>query len=59
MSGTENTKRDPIYMAQRLFSEGHGVESNPHKEDPLYSLAFKYEMELLQLDEAKREAQSP
>jgi hypothetical protein len=59
MTGTKNTEHDPIYMARRLFGEGQGVESDPFKDEPISSLAFKYEMELLQLDDAKREAESP
>lgn len=58
MTGTEFFERDPIYTARRLHSEGQGAESNPFDPSTAQHVAFKYEMELLQLDEAKREAQS-
>ena len=59
MSSTEFFERDPVYTARRLHSEGQGPESNPFEKGTANHKAFKYEMELLQLDESKREALQP
>jgi hypothetical protein len=59
MTGTEFFQVDPINSARVQFADGQGEESNPFDKDTVHYVAFKYEMELLQLDEAKREAQSP
>lgn len=55
---TEYFKRDPIFTAGRLFSEGQGVESNPFPYDTADHKAFDAEIERLQMEEMKQEAQS-
>ena len=54
----EYFKRDPIYTARRLFGEGQGAESNPFPYDTKDHKRFDAEIDRLQIEEAKREAQS-
>ena len=53
MSSTEYFKRDPIYTARRLHSEGQGVESNPFAYDTADHMEFILEMNKLEIEEAK------
>jgi hypothetical protein len=59
MSSSEFFQIDPINAAKVQFADGQGEESNPFEKGTVHYVAFKYEMELLQLDEAKREAMQP
>ena len=53
---TEYFKRDPVYTARRLHSEGQGVESNPFPYGTADHKAFNDEMELIQHEDQQREA---
>ncbi len=44
---TDYFQRDPIYTAGRLYSEGHGKESNPFPHNTVPHELFDEEMERL------------
>jgi hypothetical protein len=50
-------KSEAIFMAGRLFSQGQGEESNPYAYETEARNVFDDEMERLELEEQKREAQ--
>jgi hypothetical protein len=54
---TEYFQPQPKFSAARLFSEGHGVESNPFPHDTDDHMEFIVEMNKLELEEQQREAQ--
>jgi hypothetical protein len=56
MNGTMFFQADPVYTARRLHSEGQGVESNPFPYDTDDHELFKIEMELLDIEDRRREA---
>jgi hypothetical protein len=59
MSGTVFFQADPVYTARRLHSEGQGEESNPFAYETDDHETFRVEIERLQIEEMKQEAQQP
>jgi hypothetical protein len=59
MNGTVFFQADPVYTAQRLHSEDQGAESNPFPYDTADHKAFVSEMDRLEIEELKQEAQQP
>jgi hypothetical protein len=59
MNGTVFFKHDPVYTARRLYGEGQGKESNPFPYDTADHKAFVAEMDRLEIEELKQEANQP
>jgi hypothetical protein len=59
MSGSEYFERNPVYTAQRLFGEGQGKEANPFYHDTIPHEDFDAEIDRLEIEAMKQEAQQP